>query len=258
VVTKPTAGGAEKAPAESGEDEEGVDLEDMAEVDFSGGSSELRNALRLTMRYPTADRLNRVMAVIAAPAKDDDGERLLNAVVSMSWGMQDELTALWGEDRQNGMSHFSNGEEKPDMEKRARAAVPLVLMGLLLNDQRPAPKKVIQQYSHQGTRTINGVEQKQLPPAEDLRIADIAAMMFRQMYYSLPLDDLLGKRQQHQRDDEMDLGAVKIERDKYITTQRTTIAAALPLALKAANLPTAIPGVTDVVPVATGNDEPVF
>jgi hypothetical protein len=258
VVIKPTAGGTEKAPAQSGEDEEGVDLEEMAEADFSGGSSELRNALRLTMRYPTADRLNRVMAVITAPAKGDDGERLLNAVVSMSWGMQDELTALWGEDRQNGMSHFSNGEEKPDMEKRARAAVPLVLMGLLLNDQRPAPKKVVQQYSQFGTRTINGVEQKQLPPAADLRIADVAAMMFRQMSYSLPLDDLLGKRQQHQRDDEMDLGAVKIERDKCITTQRTTIAAALPLALKAANLPTAIPGVTDVVPVATGNDEPVF
>ncbi len=258
VVTKPPATGAKEKPAQSGEDEEDVDLEEMAGADFSGGSSELRNALRLTMRYPTADRLNRVMAVITAPAKDDDGERLLNAVVSMSWGMQDELTALWGEDRQNGMSHFSNGEVKPDMEKRARAAVPLVLMGLLLNDQRPAPKNVIQQYSHQGTRTINGVEQKQLPPAADLRIADIAAMMFRQMSYSLPLDDLLGKRQQHQRNDEMDLGAAKVERDKYITTQRTTIAAALPLALKAANLPTAIPGVTDVVPVATGNDEPVF
>ncbi len=258
VVTKPPATGAKEKPAQSGEDEEGVDLEEMAEADFSGGSSELRNALRLTMRYPTADRLNRVMAVITAPAKGDDGERLLNAVVSMSWGMQDELTALWGEDRQNGMSHFSNGEAKPDMEKRARAAVPLVLMGLLLNDQRPAPEKVMQQYSHQGTRTINGVEQKQLPPAADLRIADVAAMMFRQMSYSLPLDDLLGKRQQHQRDDEMDLGAVKIERDKCITTQRTTIAAALPLALKAANLPTAIPGVTDVIPVATENDEPVF
>jgi hypothetical protein len=56
----------------------------------------------------------------------------------------------------------------------------------------------------------------------------------------------------------MDLSAVKIERDKYITIQRTTIAAALPLALKAANLPTVIPGVTDFDPAAPGHDEPNF
>jgi hypothetical protein len=256
VVTKPPPTSAKEKPAQS--DDESVDSEGMADADFSGGSSELRNALRLVTRYPTTDRLNRVMAVITAPAKDDDGERLLNGVSSMSWGMQDELTAWWGEDRQNGKIYFSKDKKNPDMEKCARAAVPLVLLGLLLNDQRPAPTKVVQQYSHQGMRTTNGIEQKQLPPATDLRIADIAAMMFRQMYYSLPLDDLLGKPQQHQRDGEMDLSAVKVERDKCITTERATIAAALPLALKAANLPIVIPGVTDFDPAAAGHDEPNF
>jgi hypothetical protein len=256
VVTKPPPTSAKEKPAQS--DDESVDSEGMADADFSGGSSELRNALRLVTRYPTTDRLNRVMAVITAPAKDDDGERLLNGVSSMSWGMQDELTAWWGEDRQNGKIYFSKDKKNPDMEKCARAAVPLVLLGLLLNDQRPAPTKVVQQYSQYGMRTTNGIEQKQLPPATDLRIADIAAMMFRQMYYSLPLDDLLGKPQQHQRDGEMDLSAVKVERDKCITTERATIAAALPLALKAANLPIVIPGVTDFDPAAAGHDEPNF
>ena len=259
VVIKPRAGGTEKTTAQSDDDDESVDFEGVYDAVYSGDSPELRNALRLVTRYPTADRLNRVMAVITAPAKDDDGERLLKNINSMSWAMQyDALSAWWGEDRQNGRSHFSKGKKNPDMEKCARAAVPLVLLGLLLNDQRPAPKKVIQQYSPQGMRTTNGIEPKQLPPATDLRIADIAAMMFRQMSHGLPLNDLLGKRQQHQRDGEMDLSAVKIERDKYITTERTTIAAALPLALKAANLPTVIPGVTDFDPAAAGHDEPNF
>jgi hypothetical protein len=257
VIKKPSAIGAEKTSAQPDDDD--VDSREPNDYGFRGDFDELRNALRLVTRYPTADRLNRVMAVITAPAKDDDGERLLKNINSMSWAMQyDALSAWWGEDRQNGRSHFSKGKKNPDMEKCARAAVPLVLLGLLLNDQRPAPKKVIQQYSPQGMRTTNGIEPKQLPPATDLRIADIAAMMFRQMSHGLPLNDLLGKRQQHQRDGEMDLSAVKIERDKYITTERTTIAAALPLALKAANLPTVIPGVTDFDPAAAGHDEPNF
>ena len=83
--------------------------------------------------------------------------------------------------------------------------------------------------------------------------------MFANSSGNFSLDDLIGRDANEQiRALRVDLTAPKAERDAVLGKIRTMIATALPLALKAANLPTAIPGVTDVAPAAGGDDAPVF
>ena len=247
---------AKAAPKNSGDAEAENDAAEDVAVDgfgnaFSGVS--LRNSLRIVAHTPTVERLNRLLVAVGTPAAGEDGAHHFGAVTALSWGMQDELSAWWGEDR---MRHGG----KADPVRRARAAIPLVLFGLMVKDQRPAPDHLIAQYAQWGRFNDDGEEKKEeRKPATDLRLADLAGVVFSGASWNLALDDLIGREANEQiRALRVDLTAPKAERDAVLGKIRVLIATALPLALKAANLPTAIPGVTDVAPAAGGEDAPVF
>ncbi len=247
---------ATDAPKETGN----VNDEDEAENPFGDGnefSQDLHDVLRIAARHPAPDRLTRLMMLITNPAKDDDGARVFASVSAMTWGGDDGLTAWWGgNDKEMQVRQM---EGKTDLAARARAALPLVLNGLLLGDQRPASKTLAQQYAQYNSFNEDGEKKAEKKLAEDLRLADIAAVGFPNQAWNLGLKDLAGEQAAESlRELQLDLTADKATRDQVIAKQRAIIAAALPLALKAANLPTAIPGLTDAAPTATGNDAPVF
>lgn len=225
-------------------------------------SREIYDTLRIVTRHPTPDRLTRLMTLVSMPPKDDNGERLFGCISALAWGgYGDGLNSWWG-DREDQMRVVRGNDDNPDLKVRARAAIPLVLNGLLLKDQRPAPKDLVDQYAHYNQNDDEdegGKKKEKKPLAQDLRLADLAALIFPNQSWNLGIEDLAGEQAQNDlRALKMDLTADRATRDQVITKQRAIIAAALPLALKAANLPTAVPGVTDAAPTATGADAPVF
>ena len=225
------------------------------QVFFNGNESKpLRQVIRIAARYPNAERLNRLMSAITNPLAGDDGKELLSAVSSLSLSMSDELSSLWGEDRS---SRSNDDDDKKKVLKQS--ALPVVLFGLLLQDQRPAPADLVKQYGNQTNYDHEGNKKKQQPPATDLRIGDMAAMSFSQMTWRLPLEDLLGNRKRqslHQM--KLDLSATKADRDTQLLAFRQIIATIAPTMLKAAGLPEVIPGITDVPAAGSQIEVPIF
>jgi hypothetical protein len=70
--------------------------------------------------------------------------------------------------------------------------------------------------------------------------------------------DFLGTPQKERSWTRSSLKDTKAVRDKIIAIQRALIAAALPPALEAANLPAMIPGVTDVDRMTSDVDVPLY
>jgi hypothetical protein len=222
---------------------------------FNGNASNtLSQVMRIAARYPNAERLNRLMSAITNPVAGDDGKDLMSAVSSLHWGMSDELSALWGE---TNSSRSSDDVDKQNVMKRS--AIPVVLYGLLLADQRPAPVDLVQQYANQTHYDSDGQKKKKEPLAKDLRIGDIAAMTFAQMTWRLPLEDLLGNRiRQSIHQMKLDLSLAKADREAQLLAIRQIISAIAPAMLKAAALPEVIPGITDIPPAGVPTDVPVF
>ena len=221
--------------------------------------SVLPSLLAIAYRHPDAARLQRVLAALAGPLDGPQG--LMQALTTaMYGGMNGELGALWGKNRMmGGRATPKPGED--DRPQKAAAVMPLAVFGTLLKDARPAPKLLVDQYARQaGARVVkkpDGTAEAPKAAATDLRISDIAAVMFSQQGWNLQLDKLIGNEaQQRLMKQRIDLTTGHEERDRVINEQRRLIAEALPPALKAAGLPEMLPGLTEVQ--QAGDDKAAF
>jgi hypothetical protein len=232
-------------------------------------SRRLNSLLAMAYRYPNTERLNRLLAWFSGPLDAPSHQPWLTGVIQAQWYMGDEISTVWGPNLP--------WVKSPDADDAAalqalqtHAAIPLALLGTLLNDQRPAPKELARQYAtgqkQQEQRAAAPAGQAAGVPrqaADDLRVCDIAAVMFGQLMWGLHLDQVLAedrgrnmKRLMSLQERHLDLTADLTARSAVITDLRRFIAQALPPALKAAGMPEVLPGITDVA--AGGDDKSAF
>lgn len=217
--------------------------------------------LAMAYRHPSAERLTRLLTLFGGPLAASGAQPWFNGLTQALWSGGDEVSILWGNN--NGMMRSSANGKKDKKEEdvaNANVAIPLALFGVLLKNQHPASKEMTTQYANRtNNNRINAGDKPKVakPIASDLRICDVAAAMFGQTGWNLRIDQLAGDNtRQRLMKSSIDLTDEVEVRDKVIGDLRRIIADALPMALKSAGLPEALPGVTDVP--ATGDDKVNF
>ncbi len=246
-------------------------------IDLGGGAYVNRSVVHheesvidLIAWYPTQERLPRLMAAVIRVGDHNAGslmaERLASAR-SLYFDPNPELMVWWDLKEDPTGRRVPRNENEPEKERRARLAVRLTIMGLLLGNQNPAHEELVKSHFLRDAPSLDSVpvigklfhsqEEKAVLPPADLRIADIAACFICGMS-SESFSDFLGTPQKERSWTRSSLKDTKAVRDKIIAIQRALIASALPSALEAANFPIVIPGVTDVDRTSIDADAPLY
>jgi hypothetical protein len=212
----------------------------------------IKSMLQIAARHPSPESVQLFLDYLRNA--DIDVGLMQAILVPTNYNQQDPINIFYGDKQRGGM--MEGGEAN-----LAHAALPLILVSAVMRDQRTIPEDMKQSFLR-GAIDFDGdgnpVEQK--TDEKSLRIADIAGKNFTQLIWQLPFSELVGhKKVQEYREYKFNLSDDQATRDALLQKMRLAIAGALKKSLPAAQLPTVIPGITDIEPAVNADAaDPVF
>lgn len=224
--------------------------------------------LAMAYRYPRVDRLNLILARAAAPLSEQSNLHwlfLTGYARSAVDGIQ-ELKAYW---THSGIGKSTNKyDELPqDIKYKMGVVFQLSVLGTMLKDQRLITVTdlaafhafYVDSYSYRPDPLSKYDVRKS--NNNGLRVCDIAAFVFYERSAFLYIDHLLGRPEYERlKKLSLDFTGTIMSRNSQIEEARRAVAKALPPTLRAAGLPEALPGITDIptgdapVPAPGAND----